>query len=57
MKVLHLLKSEPDETVEKMTEMFSQKNESSVIALYGEKVDWLTLVDHIFSYDKVICWW
>ena len=57
MKVLYILRSEPDEMVEKLIKTLSCKNESSVVALYGEKVDWLSLVDHIFTYDKVICWW
>ncbi len=57
MKVLHILRSEPDETVEKLTGMFSPKDESCVIALYGDKMDWFSLVDYIFTYDRVICWW
>jgi len=57
MKVLHILRSEPDETVEKLTRALSRKNEASVIGLYDEKVDWFSLVDYIFTYDKVICWW
>lgn len=57
MKVLHILRSEPDETVEKLIGTISSKNESSVVSLYDEKVDWGSLVDYIFTYDKVICWW
>jgi hypothetical protein len=46
MKMLHILKSEPDESVEEILEAFSE-----------EEVDWAALVDDIFSHDKVICWW
>lgn len=57
MKVLHILRSEPDETVEKLTRALARKTEASVIALYDGKVDWFSLVGYIFTYDKVICWW
>jgi hypothetical protein len=57
MKVLNILRSEPDETVEKLGEAVSNKNQSSVTMLYGGQVDWEGLVDDIFFHDKVICWW
>ena len=57
MKVLNILKSEPDETVEKLTKELSVTNETSVAVLYEGEVDWQALVDDIFSHDKVICWW
>lgn len=57
MKVLNILKSEPDETVEKLTEELSNMNETTVAVLYEGDVDWSALVDDIFVHDKVICWW
>jgi hypothetical protein len=57
MKVLHILRSEPDETVEKLTASLSMDNTASVAMLYEEPVDWVALVDQIFENDKVICWW
>jgi hypothetical protein len=57
MKVLNILRSEPDETVEKLGEAVSKDNQSSVSMLYGGHVDWEGLVDDIFLHDKVICWW
>ena len=57
MKVLHILKSEPDETVEKLCGVVSKENDSSVFVLYEKTVDWDILVDDIFRHDKVICWW
>jgi hypothetical protein len=57
MKVLNILKSEPDETVEKLGEAISKENQSSVTMLYGDHVDWEGLVDDIFLHDKVVCWW
>ena len=57
MKVLHILKTEPDESVEKFTNFLATQNETSVVALYENTTDWEALVDDIFAYDKVICWW
>jgi len=57
MKVLHILKSEPDESVEKFTNFLATNHEISVMALYAQTTDWEVLVDEIFAHDKVICWW
>ena len=57
MKILHILRSEPDETVEKLTAVMSMDNTASVVMLYEDPVDWPALVDKIFENDKVICWW
>lgn len=57
MQILHILKSEPDDTVERLTECLSTENTTSVVGLYEESIDWPALVDKIFENDKVICWW
>lgn len=57
MKTLHILRSEPDETVEKLTVIISMEDTASVVMLYEEPVDWPALVDEIFVNDRVICWW
>jgi hypothetical protein len=57
MKMLHILRSEPDDTVQKLCSLVSKSGESSVKALYEKEVDWDALVDEIFSHDKIICWW
>ncbi len=57
MKVLHLLRSEPDTTVVKITDAMSAEHTMIVVALYEAFVDWAALVDKIFEYDQVICWW
>lgn len=57
MKVLHILRSEPDETVEKLSNAISKKNTATVVPLYQDNVDWSGLVDDIFAHDRVICWW
>lgn len=56
-KVLNIVRSEPDEVVKTFVEAFSEGGEDIVIGLYEGDVDWPGLVDKIFAYDKVICWW
>ena len=57
MRVLHILRSNPDETVEKLIEHMSDTDETTVQPLFQGDIDWSRLVDDIFAHDKVICWW
>ena len=57
MRVLHILRSEPDETVEKLIRALSDEEGVTAEALYQDYVDWSRLLDDIFAYDKIICWW
>lgn len=57
IKTLHLLRSEPDETVRTITDIISADTITTVVSLYDNKVDWSLLVDRIFENDRVICWW
>ncbi len=56
-KVLHILKSEPDETIRGLFQPLSKDTQISVVELYDDQMDWLALVDDIFDHDQVICWW
>jgi len=56
MKVLHIHRSEPDETVKTLMKAFAE-DEATVVPLYTGDVDWAKLVDDIFAHDKVISWW
>lgn len=56
MKVLHVLKSEPDETVRSMLDAFHE-DDCKAVPLYEEGVDWDALLNDIFEYEKIICWW
>ncbi len=56
MNVLHIFRSKPDENVKKLMASFSDQDEKK-IAIYEPDVDWDTLVDDIFSSDKIISWW
>ena len=59
MKILHILRSRPDDTVEKLIKTSTNGDQPKAVELYrfGEKMDWSHLVDDIFSHDKVISWW
>lgn len=57
VKTLHILRSEPDETVEKLSVVISMEDTASVVMLYEDPVNWSALVDEIFDNDRVICWW
>lgn len=57
MKVLNILRSEPDEIASQCLEAFSSEEGAKKVALYDGNVDWAELVDEIFTHDKIICWW
>jgi hypothetical protein len=57
MKLLNIIRSEPDETTKTFIESFSKDEGAKKVALYEGDIDWSSLVDDIFSYDKVVCWW
>jgi hypothetical protein len=57
MEILHLLRSLPNETVEKLMVNITNGDRSRVVELFKEDIDWDLLVDDIMSSDKVICWW
>ena len=61
-KVLHILKSKPDEYVAELIQASANEDDIAVISLYqdeisGSRVNWSRLVKDIFGYDRVICWW
>ena len=57
MKVLHVLKSEPDEIMRKLVGAFSEGNETREFEMFTADLDYDKLVELVFEYDKVICWW
>ncbi|MEJ2101154.1 MAG: hypothetical protein P8X68_14435 [Desulfobacterales bacterium] len=57
MKILYILRSRPDVTVEKFMQTITNGDRAEVTALYQENMDWSKLVDDIFEHDKVISWW
>jgi hypothetical protein len=57
MSTLNIVRSAPDEMVERFIKAFSTEEGDTVVSLYEGNVDWAGLVDAIFSHDKVISWW
>jgi hypothetical protein len=57
MKILHILREEPDATIKDIVASTTNGDQSKTTALYSGDIDWSRLVDEIFSHDKVICWW
>jgi len=57
MKILYILRTRPDLTVEKLMQSVTNGDKAHVRALYEENMDWSKLVDDIFEHDKVISWW
>ncbi len=61
-KILHILKCKPDETVTGLIEALGNEDEVAGVSLYqdeisGAAVNWPRLVEDIFGYDRIICWW
>ena len=57
MKLLHILKSEPDDNIKTLMKILSEGNETSEFPQYDEQADYEKLIDAIFEHDKVISWW
>jgi len=59
MKILHILKTEPDNTTIRLMSAFGcpQDEEPTVFRLYDEQADCEKLIDLIFQHDKIISWW
>ncbi len=57
MKILHILKSEPDEVTKTLMGLISDGEESSTFSLYESDPDYAKLLDLIFENDRTISWW
>lgn len=57
MATLHLLRSERDAATEALMNALPENKTDKVIELYSDNIDWGSVIDDIFNYDKVICWW
>lgn len=56
MKILHILNDGPTELSNQIIEAQSKDNEIKVIELSKKDVSYETIVDEIFSHDRVISW-
>lgn len=57
MKVLHILRSQPDSRSMELITSLDDAEHCRVIALYETTVDYSQLVEAVFDADRVICWW
>lgn len=57
MKILHILKTEPDEETRTLLDLLSHGEESSTFSLSGPDPDYAKLLDLIFQNDRIISWW
>ena len=57
MKLLHILKSEPDSNTNTLMDILSAGEEAQSFALYEDNPDYEKLIDMVFENDKVVSWW
>lgn len=57
MATLHLHRSARDATTEALMNTLPEDPTDKMIELYSDNMDWESVIDDIFSYDNVICWW
>ena len=55
MKILYLLRREPDQTVKRLIEEHGRTEEVTFVDVRSEK-DYDRIVDLTFSHDRVISW-
>lgn len=57
MNILHIFKTEPDDTTLLLKNLASEGEEVTEFRLYENQPDYGKLIDLIFENDKVISWW
>ena len=57
MKILHVYRSQPDDTTQKLVEVVSEGSEAESFDLFADSPDYDQLVDKVFAADQTICWW
>ena len=57
MKILHVYRSAPSETTNKLVEIVSEGRETDSFDLAAGNPDYDALVDKVFEVDQTICWW
>lgn len=57
VKILHIYKSEPNETVKKLVEILNRDRDAEEIKLYVNEPNYDVLVEKLFEADKSVCWW
>ena len=59
MKILHILKTEPDNNTKNLMAALGEPRgkETTVFALFDELADYEKLIDLIFEHEKIFSWW
>ena len=57
MKVLHILRSAPDEMTQTLIEKTHVESQAILVPLFEGDIDYAQLIRNIFGADKVISWW
>lgn len=57
MKILHILRSKPDDMIRLFMKEISASEERKEFPLYQGPVDYDQLVKEIFESDRIISWW
>jgi|Deesub1362A_J573_1020465.scaffolds.fasta_scaffold00062_44 hypothetical protein len=57
MRILHILRSEPEEVVRQLMDAVSEGEEAVEFPIYEGEVDYARLLAEIFQSDRVISWW
>jgi len=57
MKILHILKTEPDNNTKTFIDILSEGEEAAIFNLNNPQTNYEELIDLIFEYDKTIVWW
>ena len=57
MKTLYICKSDPDEMTTQLMNIVTPEKSASKSVLLSDDSDWAGVVDDIFAFDRVICWW
>jgi hypothetical protein len=57
MKVLHLVKTEPDGKTVRMIEALAEGQDATRVDLWQPVVDYDHLLAQIFENERVISWW
>lgn len=56
MKVLHIIKQEPDESTCRIIEAHRAANAVTVVDLRARGISYDALITAVFESDRVICW-
>jgi len=56
MKILHILNDGPDKLSDQIISVQKKDNEVKIINLSKKEASYESIVDDIFSYDKVVSW-